>query len=297
MGVGCGQFPEADWTEYLFDPSSVPALVQHVKECAACREEAAELQRTSGLLGTVRPDPLVVRETLVRSVVREHLMSEQASAEQGPNRRSWLRGLALPSKPLVWAASVAAMILAISLPGLWPSTPNEAEMPLVYSSFSLVVEESATDVVMTIPHGLTYVAGDNEQASESYATPLLQPSASAAKLDVINHVFTSRVIEEADGSLNPQDALIGFQRGTASFHTLTYVLLDEGTYNITLSLSAPNQNVIASKTLPPVRSGHAQWVEALWVEWPNVRLSEPGEHKLVILVNGTVAKTFYLMVQ
>lgn len=118
----------------------------------------------------------------------------------------------------------------------------------------------------------------------------------AAKFDVINHVFTSRVVQGKDGDLYVQDTLIGFQQGTASFHTVTQVVLEAGTYNIKMELKDPTGAMVSTKTLPAVKAQHANWSEALWVEWPNVRFNRTGRHELSIVLDGKVMARFYLLV-
>lgn len=120
--------------------------------------------------------------------------------------------------------------------------------------------------------------------------------AADSSFDVINHVFTSRVVQGRDGGFYPQDTLIGFERGTASFHTITQVVLEAGTYNITFELKDPTGSRVTSKKLPAVKAQHDDWSEALWVEWPNVQLSRAGRYELSIVLDGRVMAKFHLLV-
>lgn len=129
----------------------------------------------------------------------------------------------------------------------------------------------------------------------AFALPTTAETASA-KFDVINHVFTSRVIQGKDGDLYVQDTLIGFEQGTASFHTVTQVVLEAGTYNIKMELKDPSGTTVSTKTLPAVKAQHSNWSEALWVEWPNVRFNRSGRYELNIILDGTVMARFYLLI-
>lgn len=123
------------------------------------------------------------------------------------------------------------------------------------------------------------------------ASPVL-----AADLDVINHVFATRVVQGQDGGFYPQDTIIGFEQGTASFHTITQVVLASGQYNITLELLDPGGKEVMKKTLPTVHAQHDDWAEALWVEWRNVSFQQTGRYVLRMRVNNETVATFYLLI-
>lgn len=119
---------------------------------------------------------------------------------------------------------------------------------------------------------------------------------SSGGLNVINHVFTSHVIQGEDGSLSPGDLLIGFERGTASFHTITQIVLKAGTYNIRMELKDPSGKVIAAQTLPPIQAQHDEWSQALWVQWPNIPFHQTGRYELAVILGNQVVARFHLTV-
>lgn len=116
------------------------------------------------------------------------------------------------------------------------------------------------------------------------------------ELQVINHVFSTDVVANPDGSLVPKDTIVGFQRGTASFHTITHVVLGKGTHTVTVSLIDPKGQTIASRRLPNVVSKESQWIEAVWVKWTGIPFTESGQHRFIIRVDDEKDATFLFMV-
>lgn len=126
---------------------------------------------------------------------------------------------------------------------------------------------------------------------------ILQPTiAQGPQAEIVNHVFATRVIQDQDGGFYAQEMIIGFQPGAASFHTLTQVIVDEGTHQFSMKLFDPRGNEIKGMQLQPVRAQRSNWVEALWVEWSDVRFNQSGKHRLTIYQNGQAVADFYLVV-
>lgn len=113
---------------------------------------------------------------------------------------------------------------------------------------------------------------------------------------VINHVFAPTVVRDSQGRFSAPEVLIGFRPGTASFDTLTHLLLDAGTYHFEMRLFDPSGNTLAQYHFPAVVVQRNGWVEALYVPWNNVRFQQAGEHRLVLYLDGRVVATFYLLV-
>lgn len=120
--------------------------------------------------------------------------------------------------------------------------------------------------------------------------------ATTGPVKVINHLFTTDVVQDAKGNVHPQDTLVGFSQGVASFHTLTQVALDQGTHQLTMALRDPAGNTVAAKSLPAITAAHADWVETLWVRWSNVPLERTGRYELILSLKGQVVARFYLPV-
>lgn len=121
-------------------------------------------------------------------------------------------------------------------------------------------------------------------------------SEASAQVRVINHVFAARVIQERDGGFHAQDMLVGFRRGTASFHTLTQVILDQGSHNFSLVLRDPRGSVVATRSLASVQAQHAGWAETLWIQWQSISFSQAGVYELVIERNGSAVARFHLLI-
>ncbi len=125
----------------------------------------------------------------------------------------------------------------------------------------------------------------------------LQPSiAQGTQAQIVNHVFTTRVIRDQGGGFFAQELIIGFQPGTASFHTLTQVIVDQGTHEFSMKLFDPRGNEIKSMQMRPVQAQRDNWVEALWVEWSDVRFNQTGKYRLTIYHNAQPIANFYLIV-
>lgn len=126
------------------------------------------------------------------------------------------------------------------------------------------------------------------------STPL--PAYAQSNLEIINHVFTSRVLQDRDGAIYPQDTLVGFEKGVATFHTVTHIALKRGTYELTMVLVDPNGQTVAQRNIPKIDARRDDWSEALWVEWRNVNFRTSGRHELRIMLGKTVLATFRLIV-
>jgi hypothetical protein len=118
----------------------------------------------------------------------------------------------------------------------------------------------------------------------------------AMAFEPINHLITTKAIQGKEGGFYPQDLLIGFQKGTVSFHTLTQVILDKGDHQFTMSILSPDKLVIVTKKLPVVKAQHDNWAETLWVVWNNVKFTQSGKHEFVLYLNNKAVARYYFIV-
>ncbi len=115
-------------------------------------------------------------------------------------------------------------------------------------------------------------------------------------LRVTNHVFTTRVIRSADDSFFVQDVLIGFEQGTASFQTLTQVVLPRGSHRISLALVDPRGAELSRINFPTIRAESDDWTQSLEGTWRNIRFNQSGVHQLVVYFEGRAVARFHLVV-
>lgn len=116
------------------------------------------------------------------------------------------------------------------------------------------------------------------------------------ELRVSNHVFTSRVIRSADDAFFVQDVLVGFERGTANFQTLTQVVLPPGNHRISLALVDPRGTELSRVNFPAIRAEGANWTQSLEGTWRNIRFQTSGLHELVLYWENRAVARFALIV-
>lgn len=127
--------------------------------------------------------------------------------------------------------------------------------------------------------------------------PLAPRSARAqASLLVSNHVLTTRVVRTADGGFIAQDVLVGFERGTVSFQTLTQVILPRGSHQLAMALVDPAGNELERIRFATVRADDDNWTQTLEGTWRNIRLQRAGVHELVLYWQDRAVARFYFVV-
>ena len=124
----------------------------------------------------------------------------------------------------------------------------------------------------------------------------LESAHAQAGLLVSNHVFTTRVIRSADDTFFVQDVLVGFERGTASFQTLTQVVLPRGNHRISLAIVDPGGSELSRITFPVIEARSDNWTQSLEGTWRNIRFTRSGIHQLVVYLDNVAAARFYLVV-
>ena len=117
-----------------------------------------------------------------------------------------------------------------------------------------------------------------------------------SSLLVSNHVLTTRVVRAADGGFFVQDILVGFQRGTASFQTLTQVILPRGNHQLSMALVDPAGNGLERSSFATVRADRDNWTQSLEGTWRNVRFERAGVHQLVLYWQGRAVARFHFVV-
>lgn len=128
--------------------------------------------------------------------------------------------------------------------------------------------------------------------------PLIAQTAHAQTgLQVSNHVFTSRVIRSADDTFFVQDVLVGFERGTASFQTLTQVVLPRGNHRIALALVDPRGNELSRVTFPTIQARSDNWTQSLEGTWRSIRFDQSGVHAMVVYLENRAVARFHLVVE
>lgn len=128
--------------------------------------------------------------------------------------------------------------------------------------------------------------------------PLAAPAVHAqASLLVSNHVLTTRVVRTADGGFIAQDVLVGFERGTVSFQTLTQVILPRGSHQLAMALLDPAGNELERISFTTVRAEEDNWTQTLEGTWRNIRFQRPGVHELILYWQGRPAARFYFVVR
>lgn len=282
MQIGCNRFTESDWMEYILAPAAHPAMAQHLVTCAACRSEVSALEETGGLLRHVSHDHEAVRDAFARSVVAEHLQSRPVpSPSRVPASLDRLRHPRFLS--LAGAGALCLLLVVASLNGRLPWGGN-ADAPLTSISMGHVVEEDGPQLLFAMDH--SPVAG--EETVELFMAPgpaLL--SVAAPESPVVSHVLATAVHEGPEGNLTPEGIVTSFEPGVASFHTLTHLVLDEGTHDVNLTIFDPAGALVAAQYLPSLHADGPSRVEPVWVEWTGVAFTESGVHRLVITVDGS----------
>lgn len=141
----------------------------------------------------------------------------------------------------------------------------------------------------------TLLAMTTVSATLSY-TALPAYAQARGELRVTNHVFTTRVIRSADDSFFVQDVLVGFERGTASFQTLTQVVLPRGTHRIALALFDPRGRELSRINFPAIQAESDDWTQSLEGTWRDIRFNQSGVHELVVYFEGRTVARFHLVV-
>lgn len=116
-------------------------------------------------------------------------------------------------------------------------------------------------------------------------------------LQVSNHVFTTRVIRSADDTFFVQDVLVGFERGTASFQTLTQVVLPRGSHRISLALVDPSGGELSRINFPSIQARSDDWTQSLEGTWRNIRFERSGLHAMVVYLENRAVARFHLVVK
>lgn len=117
-----------------------------------------------------------------------------------------------------------------------------------------------------------------------------------SSLLVSNHVLTTRVVRTADGGFFVQDILVGFQRGTVSFQTLTQVILPRGSHQLSMALVDPAGVELERINFATVRADRDNWTQSLEGTWRNVRFQRTGVHELILYWQGRAVARFHLVV-
>lgn len=142
------------------------------------------------------------------------------------------------------------------------------------------------------------LAGLLLSASAPSGGSVFAPAASAQSgLLVSNHVLTTRVVRTADGGFFVQDILIGFQRGTASFQTLTQVILPRGSHQLSMALFDPAGRELERISFGTVRADADNDTLSLEGTWRNIRFEQAGVHELVLYWQGRAVARFHLVVR
>lgn len=113
---------------------------------------------------------------------------------------------------------------------------------------------------------------------------------------VSNHVLTTRVIRAADGSFFVHDVLVGFQRGTVTFQTLTQVILPRGNHRVSMALVDPTGSELERINFSTIRADGDNWTQSLEGTWRNIRFQRSGIHELVLYWEGRPVARFHLVV-
>lgn len=117
-----------------------------------------------------------------------------------------------------------------------------------------------------------------------------------SSLLVSNHVLTTRVVRTADGGFFVQDILVGFERGTVSFQTLTQVILPRGNHQLSMALVDPTGTELERINFATVRANGDNWTQSLEGTWRNIRFQRAGVHELILYWQGRAVARFHLVV-
>lgn len=113
---------------------------------------------------------------------------------------------------------------------------------------------------------------------------------------VTNHLFAERVIQTADGGYIAQDVIVGFERGTHTFETLTQLVLSKGDHNIEMALVDPKGTELERIKFGTLKAGRDGWTQSLRGTWRNIRFQSDGMHELIVYRAGKVVARFSLTV-
>lgn len=283
MAMGCGRFTETELMEYLFEPAARPALARHLATCDACRSEIAALEKTGTLLRHVEKQHEAVRKAFARSVVADYRKSAPVPAPSFLRRL--LEHVRTPQfLSLAGATALCLLVVAAYFNGWLPyrSTGDGS-----FTSVSLGHVEEGTPELMVAMEQASSSPGAGEETFDLFLTA--EPSlfsSPAPGSPVVGHVFAAAVHTRPDGSLEPEGLITRLEPGLASFHTLTYLLLSEGSHEVHMALFDPYGALVAAQHLPPVTAEGSDRVEAVWVQWREVAFTEEGTHRLVVTVDG-----------
>lgn len=122
------------------------------------------------------------------------------------------------------------------------------------------------------------------------------PAWAQGNIQVTNHIFTNRVIRTADGGFVVQDVLVGFERGTASFQTLTQLILPKGTHNIALALFDPSGKELDRISFSPITAESDGWTQSLEGTWRGISFQTSGTHEMILYVQDRAIARFVLTV-
>lgn len=126
----------------------------------------------------------------------------------------------------------------------------------------------------------------------------VSPSARAqsSEVRITNHVFAERIIQTADGGYIAQDVLVGFERGTHTFETLTQIVLPRGNHNIEIALTEPNGAELERIRFGTVQANQDDWTQSLRGTWRNIRFRNSGLHELIVYRAGRAIARFSVVV-
>jgi len=132
-------------------------------------------------------------------------------------------------------------------------------------------------------------------------TCALEPSAFAQSarggLQVANHIFTTSVTRAEDGSFSAADVLVGFERGTASFQTLTQVVLPRGNHRISLAIIDPGGSELSRVNFPAIEASTDDWTQTLVGTWRNIRFAQAGRYAMILYLGNQEAARFQFVVR
>lgn len=114
---------------------------------------------------------------------------------------------------------------------------------------------------------------------------------------VTNHLFAERVIETRDGGYIAQDVIVGFERGTHTFETLTQIVLSEGDHTIEMAIVDGKGAELERLKFGTLRASRDGWTQSLRGTWRNVRFAIGGVHELLVYRNKQAVTKFFLTVE
>lgn len=118
----------------------------------------------------------------------------------------------------------------------------------------------------------------------------------AGDVRITNHVFAERVIQTADGGYIAQDIVVGFERGTHTFETLTQIVLPRGNHSLELALTDPRGTELERIRFGTLQANRDDWTQSLRGTWRNIRFRDSGMHELIVYRAGRIVARFSLVV-